>query len=111
LQAPSIVGPAESDATLINGKGRAPGGPAAPIEIINVKRGTRYRFRLISMSCDPNYRFSIDGHNMTIIETDGQPTEPHTVQEITIFAGTPSLSVSVNALWLTITQVNDTRLS
>ncbi|KAH6897935.1 laccase 10 [Coprinopsis sp. MPI-PUGE-AT-0042] len=86
-QAPSIVGAAESDATLINGKGRAPGGPKTPIEIMNVKRGTRYRFRLISMACEPHYRFSIDGHNLTIIETDGQPTEPHTVQEIQIFAG------------------------
>ncbi|KAH6897940.1 laccase 10 [Coprinopsis sp. MPI-PUGE-AT-0042] len=64
-QAPSITGAALSDATLINGKGRAPGGPATPIEIVNVTQGTRYRFRL----------------------TDGQPTEPHTVQEIQIFAG------------------------
>ncbi|KAH6897936.1 laccase 10 [Coprinopsis sp. MPI-PUGE-AT-0042] len=32
----SIIGIAESDATLINGKGRAPGGPKTPIEIVNV---------------------------------------------------------------------------
>ncbi|KAH6897939.1 laccase 10 [Coprinopsis sp. MPI-PUGE-AT-0042] len=45
-----------SDATLINGKGRAPGGPATPIEIVNVTQEL------------------------------ATPTEPHTVQEIQIFA-------------------------
>ncbi|KAH6897942.1 laccase 10 [Coprinopsis sp. MPI-PUGE-AT-0042] len=89
LQTPSITGMGApmSDATLINGKGRTPGGPKTPVEIIKVKQGIRYRLRLVSLSCDPNYRFSIDGHNLTIIETDGQPTEPHTVQELQIFAG------------------------
>ncbi|EAU92032.2 laccase 5 [Coprinopsis cinerea okayama7 len=87
LPTPSIAGIALSDATLINGKGRRPGGPLTDIEIVNVQPGTRYRFRLISMACEPTYKFSIDGHNMTIIEADGQLTEPHTVQEITIFTG------------------------
>ena len=46
-----------------------------------------YRFRLVSLSCDPNYTFQIDGHSMTVIEADGQNTEPLPVDEITIFAG------------------------
>ena len=46
----------------------------------------RYRFRLVSLSCDPNYVFSIDGHNMTIIEVDGVNHQPHTVDSIQIFA-------------------------
>jgi hypothetical protein len=50
--------------TLINGLGRYSGGPQSPLAIINVSPGVRYRFRLVSMSCDPNYVFSIDGHNM-----------------------------------------------
>jgi len=87
LQAPSITGAALSDATLINGKGRSPGGLATAIFILNVRRNRRYRFRLVSLSCDPNYRFSIDGHDLTIIEADGQSTAPLTVQEIRIFAG------------------------
>lgn len=45
----------------------------------------RYRFRLISMSCDPNFVFTIDGHNMTIIEADGQETEPLLVDSLQIF--------------------------
>ena len=46
-----------------------------------------YRFRLISLSCDPFYTFSIDGHNMTIIEADAVNTQPHTVDSIDILAG------------------------
>jgi iron transport multicopper oxidase len=52
------------DATLINGLGRAPGGATSPLAIINVTSGKRYRFRLVSISCDPNFIFSIDGHSM-----------------------------------------------
>ncbi|KAF8885058.1 Cupredoxin [Gymnopilus junonius] len=48
---------------------------------------TRYRFRLVSISCDPNFLFSIDGHDMTIIEVDGQNTQPLVVDSIQIFAG------------------------
>ncbi len=47
-----------------------------------------YRFRLVSMSCDPNFTFSIDNHTMTIIEADSQSTEPLVVDSIQIFAGT-----------------------
>ena len=45
-----------------------------------------YRFRLISISCDPNYNFTIDGHDMTIIEADGENTQPLTVDKIQIYA-------------------------
>jgi len=41
----------------------------------------------VSISCDPNYTFSIDGHNMTIIEVDGNNVEPLVVDSIQIFAG------------------------
>jgi hypothetical protein len=30
-----------------------------------------YRFRLVSISCDLNFTFSIDEHEMTVIEVDG----------------------------------------
>ncbi|EAU89560.1 laccase 3 [Coprinopsis cinerea okayama7 len=75
------------DSTLINGKGRYVGGPMVPLSVIHVRRGRRYRFRLVSLSCDPFYTFSIDGHSMTIIEADGISTEPLIVDSIQIFAG------------------------
>jgi iron transport multicopper oxidase len=76
-----------ANSALINGAGRYSGGPATALTSITVKQGKRYRFRLVSASCDPNYTFSIDGHNMTIIEVDGISTEPLVVDEIQIFAG------------------------
>ncbi|KAK1220188.1 hypothetical protein PQX77_017070 [Marasmius sp. AFHP31] len=42
--------------------------------------------RLVSLSCDPFYTFAIEGHNMTIIESDGQPTEPLAVDSLVIYA-------------------------
>ena len=78
-----------SDATLINGKGRTTStdGADAELSVFNVTQGSRYRFRLVSLSCDPNYTFSIDGHNMTVIEADSVNHEPVTVDSIQIFAG------------------------
>ncbi|KZP06185.1 multicopper oxidase [Athelia psychrophila] len=76
-----------ADSALINGAGRYSGGPATTLSSIAVESGKRYRFRLINISCDPNYIFSIDGHNLTIIEADGIETEPLVVDEIQIFAG------------------------
>jgi len=81
-----------SDSTLINGKGRYTGGPRSPLSVIKVEPGKRYRFRLISLSCDPNYVFSIDGHSFTIIEVDGVNTKPLEVDSIRIFAGSFNFS-------------------
>ncbi|KAF7324727.1 Multicopper oxidase [Mycena kentingensis (nom. inval.)] len=73
--------------TLINGQGRYPGGPASPLAVVNVSYGKRYRFRLISMSCDAPNIFSIDSHPLTIIEVDGVNHQPLVVDSIEIFAG------------------------
>ncbi|TDL26555.1 laccase [Rickenella mellea] len=75
-----------SDATLINGLGRYTGGPASPLSVVNVQHGKRYRFRLVSISCDPNFTFSIDGHKLTVIESDGISVQPYQVDSIQIFA-------------------------
>jgi len=75
------------DSTLINGAGRYAQGPATNLTSITVMRGKRYRFRLVSITCQPNFGFSIDGHNLTVIEVDGVSTEPLVVNEIQIFAG------------------------
>ncbi|KAH8989923.1 laccase C [Lactarius hatsudake] len=82
--APTVPAP---NATLINGLGRYSGGPESDLAVISVTQGKRYRFRLVSISCDPNFTFSIDNHTMTVIEADGQSTEPLVVDSIQIFAG------------------------
>nr|BAI66147.1 laccase [Pleurotus salmoneostramineus] len=76
------------DATLINGRGRYAGSDVAtPLAVIRVIWGIKYRFRLVSTSCDPFYDFSIDGHTMTVIEADGILTRPLQVDSIRVFAG------------------------
>ncbi|ESK93293.1 laccase [Moniliophthora roreri MCA 2997] len=73
--------------TLSDWYRRYQGGPKSPLAVINVESGKRYRLRIISMSCDPFFTFSIDGHNFTIIEADGVNTEPVVVEAFEIFAG------------------------
>jgi len=82
-QAPAIPSP---NSTLINGKGRYAGGPAATLSVINVTKGKRYRFRLVSISCDTNFIFSIDGHQFTVIEADGVSHSPVLIDNVQIFA-------------------------
>ncbi|KAG1825344.1 laccase [Suillus variegatus] len=76
-----------ASSSLINGLGRYAGGPMSALAVITVEPGKRYRMRLISMSCDPNFQFSVDGHNLTVIEADGELTEPLVVDQLQIFAG------------------------
>nr|CAB69046.2 acidic laccase [Coprinellus congregatus] len=78
---------ATANSTLINGKGRYPTGPTTPLAVVGVTAGKRYRFRLVSISCSPFFTFSIDGHRMTIIEADGESTQPLVVDSIDIHAG------------------------
>ncbi|KAK7682850.1 Acyl-coenzyme A oxidase 2 [Cerrena zonata] len=86
--AQQLSGRVTPDSTLINGLGRGKAGPAdAELAVINVQHGSRYRIRLVSISCDPNFIFSIDGHPMTVIEVDGVNTQPLIVDSIQIFAG------------------------
>lgn len=74
------------DSLLINGVGRYPGGPATPLAVINVVQGKRYRIRLLNIGCKPDYQFSIDNHTFTVIEADGEPTQPLVVDSIPISA-------------------------
>ncbi|KAJ3568848.1 hypothetical protein NP233_g5440 [Leucocoprinus birnbaumii] len=75
------------DATLINGLGRYIDGPNSPLAVISVESGKRYRMRLVSISCDPNFVFSIDSHLMTIIEVESTNVDPLEVDSIQIYAG------------------------
>ncbi|KAL8596343.1 hypothetical protein ACOMHN_067034 [Nucella lapillus] len=81
---------------LINGKGafapfRHPVTNATvytPYAEFKVKAGTRYRFRVISaaiMNCP--IQFSIDGHTLIVIASDGSSFDPIVVDSFNIFAG------------------------
>ncbi|KAK0440796.1 laccase 1 [Armillaria borealis] len=79
------VGPTPNS-TLINGMGRFFEDPTAPLFVMTVAPNKRYRLRLISASCNAGLKFSIDGHNFTIIETDGINIQPITVNSLSILA-------------------------
>ncbi|KAI0288660.1 laccase [Multifurca ochricompacta] len=98
-QAPLVP---EPNSTLINGQGRYPGGPPVPLAVVNVASGLRYRLRLVSISCDPNFTFSIDGHQLTIIEVDGDNVQPLVVDSLQIFAGKRNLKADrvVDNYWI-----------
>lgn len=84
-----------ADAHLINGKGRyLTGGPGnlsvvpANLSVVNVEYGKRYRLRIVSISCDPSYTFSIDDHPLTVIEADGESVVPvRRIDALEIYAG------------------------
>ncbi|KAF5374040.1 hypothetical protein D9757_010078 [Collybiopsis confluens] len=82
-------GPAlRPDSALINGLGRYPNQTTvSPLAVINVIQGKRYRFRLVSIACTPNYVFSVDNHSFTVIEADGDNHKPVVADSVQIFAG------------------------
>ncbi|KAI0042576.1 multicopper oxidase [Auriscalpium vulgare] len=92
--APAIPQPSS---TLINGAGRYSGATTNPdLTVVGVTAGKRYRFRVINIACDSYFVFSIDGHQLTIIEADGQSTQPLVVDTLQILAG-QRYSVVLNA--------------
>ncbi|KAG6877680.1 hypothetical protein C0993_005100 [Termitomyces sp. T159_Od127] len=76
-----------SDSGTFNGLGRFQGGPEVPFFVQNVEAGKRYRFRIINQSARNVFTISVDSHDLTIIETDGTPTTPMTVNQIEMLAG------------------------
>lgn len=77
------VGPQPYWSGLINGRGRHRNKSSfAPskLSIFNVRDGETYRFRLIGAQSLFAYRFSIDGHKLIVIASDGHFFQP--VQEV-----------------------------
>ena len=82
---------------LINGLGRIPGGPKSSLAVVNVKRKLRYRFRLVNIACVAAFNFSIDGHTMTVIETDGTEAQPSKPVDVVTIWTAQRVSVIVEA--------------
>lgn len=56
------------------------------IFVVSSEEKQSYRFRLLAMSCEANFLFSIDGHDLQIIEADGVNVQPITVDSLQIFS-------------------------
>ena len=72
------VGPVPYYSGIINGKGRHVDVPyiKTRLSIFTVQTGKTYRFRLVGAQGLYAYRFSIDGHKLTVVATDGYWIEP-----------------------------------
>ncbi|KAK3833225.1 MAG: laccase [Linnemannia gamsii] len=84
------------DSVLINGKGRYAGGPDVPLDVTNVRQGMRLRFRVANIGTAAALQFSIDAHQLTVIEVDGTSVEPYVVTRLRVDVG-QRYSVVVNA--------------
>lgn len=72
---------------LVNGKGHRYD-KSFPLEIFQVEQGRRYRFRLVHgghQVC--SVKMSVEGHNLTVIASDGAPVTPTEVQSMIISNG------------------------
>lgn len=74
----SAVGAVPYFSGLISGKGRHKDVPYAKtrLSVFTVERGNSYRFHLIGAQNHYAYKFSIDGHRLTVVGTDGYWIEP-----------------------------------
>ena len=72
------AGPIPYFSGIINGKGRHDDVPynKTRLSIFTVESGKIYRFRLIGAQGLYSYSFSIDGHKLTVVGTDGYWIEP-----------------------------------
>ncbi|KAI0293709.1 laccase [Multifurca ochricompacta] len=82
----------------LNGKGHYPDGPlfypsCYRFEMLHL---ISYRLRVVSISCDPSFFFSIDSHQLTVIEVDGISVQPLLIDSLQIFVG-QRYSVVLNA--------------
>ncbi|PFX15861.1 Laccase-16 [Stylophora pistillata] len=72
------AGPMPYFSGIINGKGRHDDVKynKTRLSIFTVRSGETYRFRLIGAQGLYSYTFSIDGHKLTVVNTDGYWTKP-----------------------------------
>ncbi|CAE7217617.1 unnamed protein product [Rhizoctonia solani] len=90
IEASGSIALQQPDSATINGKGRYDPNtmPANPdtLYTLKVKRGKRYRLRVINTSAIASFLFGVQGHKCTVIASDGTPTEPYTVDQFNILA-------------------------
>ncbi|KAK3576109.1 hypothetical protein CHS0354_028008 [Potamilus streckersoni] len=77
---------------LFNGRGRyhdpvTGKGNGAPLEVFEVEQGQAYMFRIIGVGTLYPFRMSVDGHDLTIVASDGFDLESEVVESFIINPG------------------------
>ncbi|KAF7375301.1 Laccase lcc5 [Mycena sanguinolenta] len=78
------------NSALIQGLGRTSSTLTAPLGVLTVTQGLRYRIRLINIACDPNYSKCNSSRlrmYLTLSRADGITTTPYNVDSIQIYVG------------------------
>jgi multicopper oxidase len=66
---------------LINGR------PSDDSYVLQVRRGERLRLRLLNAAADTHFAFSIDGHPLTLVASEGQLVEPVEAEAVVLGMG------------------------
>lgn len=66
---------------LVNGR------PAADPFVVKARPGQRLRLRLINAGSDTAYEFSVGGHQLSVVASDGFPVEPVAVDSLVLGMG------------------------
>ncbi|KAI2954772.1 CAZyme family AA1 [Aspergillus niger] len=61
--------------------------PASSLARFNFHSGKTHRLRLMNTGSNANQKFTIDGHNMTVIANDFVPVQPYTTDVVTLGVG------------------------
>ncbi len=98
---------------LINGRGRKENNTLTPLSTFSVVRGRMYRFRIIGAISIFPFKFSIDGHKLIVISSDGDVFQPKEVDYIVIHSGETYdfiLNANQNAMnyWIRADTLEDT---
>ena len=88
------------------------------LNYFNVTRGSRYRFRLIGAQESSPFRFSVEGHKLTVIASDGSPIKPIENVNYVIINGGERFDVVIHAnnteqndFWIWAQTIEDIDLS
>lgn len=73
------------DSSVLNGKGKFQ--DQGELYEVVVRKNKTYKIGIINTSTLLTYTFWIDGHNLTIIQTDFVPIEPYTVSVVNVGIG------------------------
>lgn len=80
-------GPPTAANYLINGQNVKPDGSAGTRTKFSFTPGKKHLLRLINTSVDNHFKFTLDGHTMTVISTDFVPINPYTTSILNINIG------------------------
>lgn len=79
-------GPPPGDTILINGKNKNKAGGGS-YHKTTLKKGKKYRLRIVNTSVDNAIRVSLDGHPFTVITSDLVPIKPFTANWVLLAVG------------------------